>query len=125
LRNPQSTRSPWLPARPIARPARFRPRRPGSSAARPSSRLAATFSDLAAGGRAYSALHRALTFSGTLAEAQQARGGLGDDRFLALHAAGAAAPLDHVIERALGDNDQLGKAELTSGAPNSPRRRTP
>ena len=38
---------------------------------------------------------------------------LGDDRFWALHAAGAATPLDHVIERALGDNDQLGdRAEL-------------
>jgi non-specific serine/threonine protein kinase len=38
-----------------------------------------------------------------------ARGGLGDDRFWALHAAGAAAPLDHVIERALDDDDQLGE----------------
>jgi non-specific serine/threonine protein kinase len=37
-----------------------------------------------------------------------ARGGLGDDRFWALHTAGAAAPLDHVIECALDDDDQLG-----------------
>ncbi|HEY7276583.1 MAG TPA: LuxR family transcriptional regulator [Trebonia sp.] len=36
-----------------------------------------------------------------------ARGGLGDDRFWALHAAGAAAPLDHVIERAVDDHDRL------------------
>jgi non-specific serine/threonine protein kinase len=36
-----------------------------------------------------------------------ARGGLGDDRFWALHAAGAAAPLDHVIERAIDDPDRL------------------
>jgi non-specific serine/threonine protein kinase len=33
---------------------------------------AATFGDLAAGGRGYSALHRVLTFSGSLAEAQDA-----------------------------------------------------
>jgi predicted ATPase len=37
-----------------------------------------------------------------------ARNGLGEDRFWELHAAGAAAPLDHAIERALGDDDQLG-----------------
>jgi len=37
-----------------------------------------------------------------------ARSGLGEDRFWELHAAGAAAPLDHAIERALGDDDQLG-----------------
>jgi predicted ATPase len=37
-----------------------------------------------------------------------ARNGLGEDRFWELHAAGAAAPLDHAIERALGDEDQLG-----------------
>jgi non-specific serine/threonine protein kinase len=34
-------------------------------------------------------------------------GGLGDERFWALHAAGAAAPLDHVLERALKDHDRL------------------
>jgi predicted ATPase len=38
-----------------------------------------------------------------------ARAALGDDHFWALHAAGAAAPLDHVIERTLGDADQLGE----------------
>ncbi len=37
-----------------------------------------------------------------------ARNGLGEDRFWELHAAGAAAPLDHAIERALGDEDELG-----------------
>jgi predicted ATPase len=37
-----------------------------------------------------------------------ARKRLGEDRFWELHAAGAAAPLDHAIERALGDDDQLG-----------------
>ncbi len=39
---------------------------------------------------------------------QAARGSLGDDRFWALYAAGAAAPLDHVIERAVDDHDRLG-----------------
>src|SRR5262249_54716505 len=34
--------------------------------------MAVTYSDLAAAGRAYSALHRALTFSGDLDEAQEA-----------------------------------------------------
>jgi non-specific serine/threonine protein kinase len=38
-----------------------------------------------------------------------ARNRLGEDRFWELHAAGAAAPLDHAIERALGDDDQLGE----------------
>ena len=38
-----------------------------------------------------------------------ARNRLGDDRFWELHAAGAAAPLDHAVERALGDDDQLGE----------------
>ena len=36
--------------------------------------MAATFGDMAVSGRGYSALHRALTFSGNLAEAQQAAG---------------------------------------------------
>jgi hypothetical protein len=156
--------------------------------------VAVTFSDLAASGRAYSALHRALTFSRNLTERRKRRGprppaspapatrsaspsstpwtpssgcrpvspdcaarprpagesryertawlfgaaaplwertgrpytgspthlalhqaaeraacgGLGDARFWELHAAGAAAPLNHVVERALDDNDQLG-----------------
>jgi predicted ATPase len=51
------------------------------------------------GSPAHMALHQ-------VAEAA-ARGGLGDDRFWALHAAGAAASLDRVIERALGDHDRL------------------
>jgi hypothetical protein len=34
-------------------------------------------------------------------------GGLGDDRFWELYAAGAQAPIGHVIERALGDDDQF------------------
>jgi predicted ATPase len=38
-----------------------------------------------------------------------ARNRLGEDRFWELHAAGAAAPLDHAVERALGDDDQLGE----------------
>jgi hypothetical protein len=42
-----------------------------------------------------------------------ARGGLGDDRFWELFAAGAAAPLDHVMERALDNDDQLGGAAGT------------
>jgi predicted ATPase len=37
-----------------------------------------------------------------------ARNGLGEDRFWELNAAGAAAPLDHAIERALADEDELG-----------------
>ena len=37
-----------------------------------------------------------------------ARNRLGEDRFWELRAAGAAAPLDHAIERALGDDDELG-----------------
>jgi non-specific serine/threonine protein kinase len=46
-----------------------------------------------------------------------ARNRLGEDRFWALHAAGAAAPLDHAIERALGDDDQLGEtAERWAGS---------
>jgi non-specific serine/threonine protein kinase len=36
-----------------------------------------------------------------------ARGGLGDEHFWALHAAGAAAPLDHVLECTLKDHDRL------------------
>ncbi len=36
------------------------------------------------------------------------RGGLGDDRFWRLRAAGAAAPLDLAVRRALGDADDLG-----------------
>ena len=38
-----------------------------------------------------------------------ARNRLGEDRFWELHAAGAAAPLDHAVERALGDDDHLGE----------------
>ena len=38
-----------------------------------------------------------------------ARTGLGDDTYWKLHAAGAAAPPGHVIERALADADQLGE----------------
>jgi predicted ATPase len=38
-----------------------------------------------------------------------ARAALGDDHFWEVHAAGAAAPLDHVIERALSNADQLGE----------------
>ena len=38
---------------------------------------------------------------------RMARNRLGEDRFWELHAAGAAAPLDHAVERALGDDDQL------------------
>src|SRR3984885_108676 len=38
-----------------------------------------------------------------------ARNRLGEDRFWELHAAGAAAPLHHASERALGDHDQLGE----------------
>jgi non-specific serine/threonine protein kinase len=38
-----------------------------------------------------------------------ARNRLGEDLFWELHAAGAAAPLDHAVERALGDDDQLGE----------------
>jgi predicted ATPase len=46
-----------------------------------------------------------------------ARNRLGEDRFWELHAAGAAAPLDHAIERALGDDDQLGEtAEHWAGS---------
>jgi predicted ATPase len=52
------------------------------------------------GAPAFEALHR-------VAE-RVARNRLGEDRFWELHAAGAAAPLDHAIERALGDDDQLG-----------------
>ena len=37
-----------------------------------------------------------------------ARNGLGEDRFWELNAAGAAAPLDYAIERALADEDELG-----------------
>jgi predicted ATPase len=40
---------------------------------------------------------------------RMARNRLGEDRFWELHAAGAAAPLDHAVERALGDDDQLGE----------------
>ena len=52
------------------------------------------------GSPAHLALHQA-------AEAA-ARNSLGDERFRELHAAGAAAPLDDVIECALDDDDQLG-----------------
>jgi non-specific serine/threonine protein kinase len=52
------------------------------------------------GSPAHVALHQAAE--------RTARGGLGGDRFRALHTAGAAAPLDHVIECALDDDDQLG-----------------
>ena len=38
-----------------------------------------------------------------------ARNRLGEDRFWELHAAGAAAPLGHAVERALGDDDMLGE----------------
>jgi non-specific serine/threonine protein kinase len=51
------------------------------------------------GSPAHTALHQVTE--------RAARGGLGDDRFWALHAAGAAAPLDHVIERAVDDHDRL------------------
>jgi len=51
------------------------------------------------GAPAFEALHR-------VAE-RVARNRLGEDRFWELHAAGAAAPLDHAIERALADDDQL------------------
>jgi predicted ATPase len=54
-----------------------------------------------AGAPAFEALHG-------VAE-RVARNRLGDDRFWELHAAGAAAPLDHAVERALGDDDQLGE----------------
>ena len=37
-----------------------------------------------------------------------ARGGLGDERYWELRAAGSAAPLDHAVERALADADTLG-----------------
>ncbi len=37
-----------------------------------------------------------------------ARGGLGDERYWELRAAGSAAPLDHAVERALADTDDLG-----------------
>ena len=52
------------------------------------------------GSPAHLALHQAAE--------RVARGGLGDERFRELHAAGAAARLDDVIERALDDDDQLG-----------------
>jgi predicted ATPase len=54
------------------------------------------------GSPAHVALHQAAE--------RTARGGLGDDRFWELFAAGAAAPLDHVMERALDNDDQLGGA---------------
>jgi non-specific serine/threonine protein kinase len=53
------------------------------------------------GSPAHGALHQAAE--------RTARGGLGDDRFWELHAAGAAAPLSHVIECAVDDDDQLGE----------------
>ena len=53
------------------------------------------------GSPAHTALHQAAE--------RTARGGLGDDRFWELHAAGAAAPLGHVVERALDGEDQLGE----------------
>jgi non-specific serine/threonine protein kinase len=49
------------------------------------------------GSPAYEALHQAAE--------QVARAGLGDERFWRLRAAGAAAPLDEAIARALGDTD--------------------
>lgn len=52
------------------------------------------------GSPAHVALHQAAE--------RTARGGLGDDRFRELFAAGAAAPLGHVMERALDNDDQLG-----------------
>jgi non-specific serine/threonine protein kinase len=52
-----------------------------------------------AGAPAFEALHRVAD--------RVARNGLGEDRFWELHAAGAAAPLDHAIERALSDDDEL------------------
>lgn len=52
------------------------------------------------GAPAFEALHRVAD--------RMARNGLGEDRFWELHAAGAALPIDHAIERALGDDDQLG-----------------
>ena len=54
-----------------------------------------------AGAPAFEALHG-------VAE-RVARNRLGEDRFWELHATGAAAPLDHAVERALGDDDQLGE----------------
>ena len=53
------------------------------------------------GDPAYEALHEA-------AEGI-ARAGLGDECYWELRAAGAAAPLDHAIERALADADELGE----------------
>jgi non-specific serine/threonine protein kinase len=53
------------------------------------------------GSPAHLALHQAAE--------RTARGGLGTDRFWELHAAGAAAPLSHVVERAVDDDDQLGE----------------
>ena len=53
------------------------------------------------GAPAFEALHEAAE--------RIARDGLGEDQFWELHAAGAAAPLGHAIERALGDDDQLGE----------------
>jgi predicted ATPase len=53
------------------------------------------------GSPAFQALHEAAE--------QAARTGLGDDRYWELHAAGATAPPDHAIERALADADQLGE----------------
>jgi predicted ATPase len=53
------------------------------------------------GSPAHTALHQAAE--------RTARGGLGTDRFWELYAAGAAAPLSHVIERAVDDDDQLGE----------------
>jgi predicted ATPase len=53
------------------------------------------------GSPAHMALHQAAE--------RTARGGLGDDQFREWHAAGAAAPLSHVIERAVDDDDQLGE----------------
>lgn len=38
-----------------------------------------------------------------------ARAGLGDERYWELHAAGAAVPLDHAVDRALADADGLGE----------------
>jgi len=52
------------------------------------------------GSPAFEALH--------LVAERVARTGLGDDRYWQLHADGATAPPDHVIERALADVDQLG-----------------
>ena len=51
------------------------------------------------GAPVYEALHRVAD--------RVARNGLGEDRFWELHAAGAAAPLDYAIGRALGDDDHL------------------